>query len=101
MPKFKASHPAFDPPESIKTRREETLRVFGLHGIKADTIRIMTETFFKAGMDRTAELAGMVDKGEMKREDFDEMISSLEGGDEYGSRTKSEQRSSPRTKKSN
>lgn len=79
---FRATNPVFDPPESIKKRREETLRVFGLGGMKADTIRIMTETFFKAGMDRTAELSGMVKRGEMKRSDFDDMIDSLKGGDD-------------------
>ena len=79
---FKASHPAFDPPEKIKKMREETLSVFGLTGQKADTIRIMTETFFKAGMDRTAELSGMVKRGEMERSDFDAMIDGLKGGEE-------------------
>jgi hypothetical protein len=83
--KFKAAHPAFDPPESIKKRREETLRVFKLGEVEADTIRIMTETFFKAGMDRTVELKQMVDNGEMKRSDFDEMIAGLKGGEEDGS----------------
>lgn len=86
MKKFKASRPAFDPPESIKNRREETLRVFakefGMTELAVDTIRIMTETFFKAGMDRTVELKQMVDNGEMEREDFDEMIDSLKGGED-------------------
>lgn len=79
---FKASNPAFDPPQSIKDKREETLKVFGLTGLKADTIRIMTETFFKAGMDREAQLLMMVDKGEMSREDMDLIMEKVhEGGD--------------------
>jgi hypothetical protein len=78
---FKASHPAFDPPESIKSRREETLKVFaakfGMTPRAIDTIRIMTETFFKAGMDRTAELEKKIKNGEMTREDFDDIIKAL------------------------
>lgn len=83
MLKFKASHPAFDPPASIKNRREETLSVFakefGMTELAVDTIRIMTETFFKAGMDRTVELKQQIDRGEMERQDFDDMIDGIRG----------------------
>lgn len=80
---FKATHWAFDPPESIKKRREETLQVFTKHfGITAeaaDVIRIMTETFFKAGMDRTAQINKMVQKGELTKQDFKDMLDGLDG----------------------
>jgi len=84
--KFKASHPAFDPPQKIKDQREETFRVFtrifGLTPKTVDTLRIMTETFFKAGMNRTAQLEKMVQRGEMNKQDFIDMLNSLKGGEE-------------------
>lgn len=79
MRKFKASHPFFDPPDKLKDKREKTLEVFGLDGLKADTIRIMTETFFKAGMDRLAHLLKMNTRGDLTKEDIMSMLEK--GGD--------------------